>query len=121
MGPHNRHMTRTYPSYLRTHRKKSGLTQQEVGFLLGFVDGETVGRYERQIRKPTITTTFACQVIFDVAPRELFPGMYEKVETVIIGRVSELQARIEPDPALLWKQEMLKQILERADSRRTHI
>ena len=39
-------------NYLRTYRKKSGLTQREVAFLLGCQNGAQVSRYEKRRRLP---------------------------------------------------------------------
>ena len=51
-------------NYLRTYRKKLGLTQREVSFLLGCHGGAKVSRYERTGRIPDLKTIFAFEAIF---------------------------------------------------------
>lgn len=45
-------------NYLRTYRKKLGLTQREVAFLLGCHSGAKVSRYERSARIPLLTSSW---------------------------------------------------------------
>jgi DNA-binding XRE family transcriptional regulator len=49
-------------NYLRSYRKKSGLTQREVAFLLGWDDGAQISRYEKRERRPPIETALAFKV-----------------------------------------------------------
>lgn len=67
-------------NYLRTHRKRAGLSQDDVAFLLGCQSGTKVSRYERFVRQPSLETVFACEVIFGVPARELFAGLFDQVE-----------------------------------------
>jgi hypothetical protein len=50
-------------NYLRACRKKSGLTQHEVGFLLGRENGAQVSRYEKRHRLPPLETALAREEI----------------------------------------------------------
>jgi transcriptional regulator with XRE-family HTH domain len=83
------------PSYLRTYRKRGGLTQNEVAFLLGCQSGTKLSRYERLCRQPNLQTAFACQAIFGIPAHEIFPGMYAEVEQSIAKRARQLSKRIE--------------------------
>jgi transcriptional regulator with XRE-family HTH domain len=67
-------------NYLRTYRKRSGLSQAEVAFLLGCKDGSMASRYERFRRQPPPETILAYEIIFGTPARELFAGLYQKVE-----------------------------------------
>lgn len=67
-------------NYLRMYRKRVGLTQQEVAWLLGCEHDTKVSRYERFTREPSPRTIFAYEVIFQTPARVLFEGMYQKVE-----------------------------------------
>ena len=53
-------------SYLKTYRKKGGLTQDEVAFLLGCESGTKISRFEHRARQPNLETAFACQVVFGI-------------------------------------------------------
>jgi len=87
-------MARKLDNYLKTHRKRSGLHQHEVAYLLGTKDGTRVGRYELSIREPTVRTVFALEVIFNVPAKELFAGIYGKVETQTRKRAAKLFERV---------------------------
>ena len=85
-------------NYIRTHRKRIGLTQDDVAILLGCLNGTPVSRLERRSRKPNLRVAFACQVIFGIPAHELFPGIYQEVERLTIQRVDRLLKRIESRP-----------------------
>lgn len=76
--------------YLRTYRKRRGLTQDEVAYLLGLVNGSKVSRYERYKRLPTLETALAYEVIFRVSVRDLFAGLFGRIEKKILKRVGRL-------------------------------
>ena len=68
-------MAHRLPNYLRTHRKRAGLSQDEVAFLLGCRSGAKVSRYERLARRLSLETAFAYEALFGVPARELFAGV----------------------------------------------
>ena len=71
--------SRKLPNYLRTYRKRAGLSQEEVAFLLGCQDGHKASRYELRKRKPNLETVLAYELIFGTPARELFAGVFEDV------------------------------------------
>jgi transcriptional regulator with XRE-family HTH domain len=83
------------PNYLRSHRKRLALSQDEVAFLLGRVSGAKVCREERFMREPTLATALAYEAIFQMPTRELFAGLYEKVEGEVVERAKMLQGKID--------------------------
>jgi len=82
-------------NYLRSYRKQSGLTQDEVGFLLGRHNGAQVSRYEKRHRLPPLETALACEEIFGVPVSELFAGVRQAVGRDIEKRRLELRARLQ--------------------------
>jgi transcriptional regulator with XRE-family HTH domain len=82
-------------SYLRTHRKKGGLTQDEMAFLLGCQSGTKISRFERLARQPNLETALACQVVFGVPAHELFPGVFAEVEKSVMQRARLLSGRLQ--------------------------
>src|SRR2546429_9576493 len=66
--------THKLENYLRTYRKRSGLTQREVAFLVGCRNGAQVSRYEKRRRLPPLRTALACEAAFGVPVAELFAG-----------------------------------------------
>src|SRR6266853_310668 len=68
------------PNYLRANRKRLALVQDEVAFLLGAETGESVCRHERFAREPSLAVALAYEAIYQKPVRELFAGLYKKIE-----------------------------------------
>lgn len=83
------------PNYLRSNRKRLALSQDEVAFLLGTRSGAKVCRYERFIREPSLETALAYEAIFQKPVRDLFAGLYEKVEQEVADRAKALTYKTE--------------------------
>lgn len=87
-------------NYLRTYRKRSGLTQSEVAFLLGCKNAGQVSRYERRHRLPTLRTALACASILRVPLETLFAGVQREVDREASGRLAKLRLKLETKPSL---------------------
>lgn len=85
---------RSLHNYLRTHRKRAGLSQDEVAFLVGLSGGDKVSRYERRSRLPSLETVLACEALFGVPASELFAGLYEEIEEETRKRARDLAKRL---------------------------
>ncbi len=74
-------MPRRINNYLFRYRKQSGLTQQDLSFLLGSSNLRSNKAYwiERGVRDPNFEDVFLCEKIFRVPAQKLFPGVYRKV------------------------------------------
>ena len=109
-------MHKKIPSYMRTHRRKWGLTQKELAHLLGAKSGTQVSRLERLIRKPKLFIALACQVIFGELPHRLFPKLFSKVEESVMQRAYQLYKKLEgsTSKAAKRKLELLNDVLHRA-------
>ena len=81
-------------NYLRTYRKRSGFSQDEMAFLLGSSNGAKVSRYEHRVRRPLLETALAYEAIFQVPVRELFGGLYRKAEKETVARAQLLATRL---------------------------
>jgi transcriptional regulator with XRE-family HTH domain len=100
-------------NYLKTYRKRTALSQDEVAFLLGCKSGTKVSRYERHARKPNLETLFAYEMVFGAPARELFAGVYQKVEKRITNRAQLLTrnlSRATPTPMATRKLQILEAI-----------
>ena len=75
--------------YLRACRKRSGLSQRDVGYLLGAKSRAQVSRYERR-HAPPLRTALAFEALFGAPVSEIFAGMREVVEKELSRRVREL-------------------------------
>src|ERR1039458_8748831 len=70
-------------TYLRSHRKHSGLSQRELAYLLGYPDEGQVSRHERAYSIPSFLIALSYQAIFRVPVSDLFPVAYETVRQTI--------------------------------------
>jgi len=86
-------MAKKRSNHLLAYRKRSGLSQDEVAFLLGSLSGTIVCRHERQNRAPDIHTALAYEVIFNCQISVLFPGLYKTIQTEIAKRAKILRHR----------------------------
>ncbi len=82
-------------NYLKTYRRKSGLTQREVAFLLGWKNGAQLSRYEKGHTLPPLRTALAYQAIFKIPVAELFAGIRSSVDQDTSTRVDELVAGLQ--------------------------
>jgi transcriptional regulator with XRE-family HTH domain len=94
-GPACTRMVPRIISYLRTYRKRGGLTQDEMAFLLGYQSGTKISRFERLARQPNLETALACQVVFGIPAHKLFPGMFAEVEKTVTERARLLSNRLQ--------------------------
>ena len=105
-------------NYLRTYRKKLGLTQRDVAFLLGSHGPTKVSRYERSGRIPDLKTIFAYEAIFQKPARELFAGIYDRAERETRRKVRQLVSRLRKrmeSPALARKIAALRALVDGGD------
>jgi transcriptional regulator with XRE-family HTH domain len=101
-------------NYLRTYRKRAGLSQDEMAYLLGCRSGAKVSRYERFARQPTLQTALAYEAIFAVPVRDLFAGIYQKVERPVSQRAQLLLRKLtttKPDRPTMHKLQRLKAVV----------
>jgi len=78
------------PNYLLSNRKRLGLSQDEVAFLLGHLEASQVSRYEHFVRVPDLETALAFEAILKRSLSELFGGLYQKVEKEVGERAKVL-------------------------------
>jgi len=102
------------PNYLRTHRRRYGLSQAEVAMLLGADSGTKVSRYENFIRMPNALTIFACEIVFDQPASELFAGSYEAIRHAVQKRARRMLKQLDALPDRQSKKHLRKLELLRA-------
>ncbi|MEN3977196.1 helix-turn-helix transcriptional regulator [Emcibacter sp. SYSU 3D8] len=110
-------MSHRLPSYFRTLRLHSGLSQAELAFLIGCKKGSYVSRIERGQRPPTVEAMLAYTILFDKLPRDVVPHLCEELEGCILARTEQLYYDLQgiPTPAIRAKLDALEQILNRHD------
>lgn len=77
------------------HRKRSGLSQDDLASLLGGRSGAKISGYERFRRCPTLETAFAFEAVFGVPANQLFPGVSERIHHDVARRRDALISRLE--------------------------
>jgi transcriptional regulator with XRE-family HTH domain len=82
-------------SRLRYHRKKAGLSQNELAQIVGSVGHRQVAKHENFRSSPSIIAAIGYEVALKVSIAELFPGLYETIEQGIERRLSEMERRLE--------------------------
>jgi DNA-binding XRE family transcriptional regulator len=108
-----------HPNYLAFHRRRNGLTAQELAKLLGYAHWSTVRRCEVGQRRPTLRFALACQVVFGVAPAEMFPGLYTGIEDDVLGAGAILDRRLRGKSGEVAgrQRKLLLRMIDRANSR----
>jgi transcriptional regulator with XRE-family HTH domain len=81
-------------NYLRSYRKRAGVTQDELAFLLGRKSGTHVSRYELGRREPSLETLLALEAALGIPIRDLFRGRFLKVEQSIKERAILLSEKL---------------------------
>jgi transcriptional regulator with XRE-family HTH domain len=81
-------MSNPLPSYLRALRRQSGLTQDELAFLLDCGGGSEICRLERARRAPSARTLAVTELILGAPMRQVFPAFCRPLEESLAERVA---------------------------------
>lgn len=82
-------------NYLRTHRKKAGLSQIEIARLLGYENQGAVCHHERFQSMPSLLTALSYEIVFQAPISELFAGLRDSAEQLVEDRISQLASELE--------------------------
>ncbi|MEX1258128.1 MAG: helix-turn-helix transcriptional regulator [Gemmatimonadota bacterium] len=85
-------------TYLRTNRKKSCLSQEEVAFLLGGFTGDTVGKHEKGDRLPALKTVLAYAHIFGTDVPDLYRGLSHEARKTVVKQAKALRRSLKRKP-----------------------
>lgn len=104
-------MSRKLSHYLRTERRRYGLTQTDIAALLGGSWKGRVSLYERGALPPT-EVVLAYEAIFGRPVAALLGGTYDLVAAEIRNRARRLLAkdRLPPLPRALRRRQILERI-----------
>ena len=106
-------------NFLRMHRRRWHFSQQELAFLLGYLDQSMIARLEQDERTVTIASAHTCELVFGVKPRELFPDLYEEIENDISTRMCAMRDRLHqsaPTEKTLTKLKLVEEALRKIAS-----
>ncbi|SRR6266436_2583558 len=73
-------------NYLRAYRKRSGLSQAEIAYLVGCKSRAQISQYERRNGRPPLDTALALQVALHVPLSELYAGKYDSISKEVRKR-----------------------------------
>jgi transcriptional regulator with XRE-family HTH domain len=81
-------------NYLKSHRKKTGLSQRELALLIGYADEGQVSRHERSKSIPPLIVALSYEALFRVSVSVLFPGLFEALAERIEERLTEFEEEL---------------------------
>jgi transcriptional regulator with XRE-family HTH domain len=84
-----------FKNYLRTYRKKLGLTQREVAEILGFKSAGQLCDLELGSVMPTTRDCVAFGVLYKRSFRELWPNTNSDIETQIDNNIRHFIKRLQ--------------------------
>lgn len=91
-------MSERLPNSLRLYRLRSGFSQRDLAFLLGYRAGSVITRLERQQRRIALASAFAYHLIFGADARETFPALYDRIEEGVVSRMQDLYDHLKQAP-----------------------
>lgn len=84
-------------SLLRSCRRSTGLTQDDVAFLIGVRVASQVSRHESGEREPDLRLTLAYKLVFDASAQELLPDIFFIVAQQVRSRAEARLAELDVD------------------------
>jgi transcriptional regulator with XRE-family HTH domain len=110
-------MNREIKAFLRPLRRRFGLTQRELAFLIGAKSGTAISRIERLKRVPSLVGARALALVFGTRALELFPGLFSDVHEALRARVNELYEELQGNPSRTTraKLDFLEEVLARLE------
>ena len=102
-------------SYLRPLRRRWGLTQRELAFLIDAKTHSAISQIEALKKYPSLAGAIACSIIFDTPSLELFPELYANVYAVVLDRADELYQNLQGNASRVTraKLDFLEEVLAR--------
>jgi transcriptional regulator with XRE-family HTH domain len=118
-----RHMPRSIPNHIRSHRKRWRLSQRELAQLVGLKSREPVSRVERFLGKPSLKFALACEVLFDVSARKLFPGLFDDLTEDVLNECEILHDHISSKTGsdANEKRKLLNKLLKPSKPNNSHV
>lgn len=78
-----------FANYLRTHRLKTGFTQDDVAGVLRLVNRDVVSRHERQEKTPSLLIALSYEALYRVPVSEIFAGLAQTAEFNVEAQLAE--------------------------------
>lgn len=71
---------------LRLYRKKQGLSQKQVAYLMGFKATTSISRYEHGAKQPSLDNALKLEIIYHTPVAFLFDGLHWELKHEIQKR-----------------------------------
>jgi transcriptional regulator with XRE-family HTH domain len=78
-------------NYLKAFRLKSGLSQRELGALLGYANGNQVSQHERATAGLPLRAAISYELVLRKPVSMLFPGIRDVIELEVEERLRQLE------------------------------
>lgn len=79
---------------IRIHRRKTGLTQRDLGDALGYLTEGPVARHEDGRRVPSLRIAIGYELIFHVPVSVIFTGIREEMSGIVEPGLTRLEERL---------------------------
>src|ERR1700680_3498400 len=112
--------SRILPNYLRAYRKRSGLSERELGQLLGYKNRGQTARHEQSKTSPPLAIVLAYEVIYRAPVSTLFLGVHDAVKTTIEKRLTAMEEDLQGRTAKNSDAEAIARRLEWLMAQRNH-
>ncbi|MBK8954978.1 MAG: helix-turn-helix transcriptional regulator [Saprospiraceae bacterium] len=109
------------PNYLRVYRKRSGLVQEDIAYLLNLPDYSNISRYEKGLRSPTTELLLTYHHLFDVPIESFYEQESESIRFTLIQRIKDLIQELKKENQITLKNTLRIKFLEQVIIRLTNI
>jgi transcriptional regulator with XRE-family HTH domain len=82
-------------TYLRSYRKRSGLSLKELAFLLGYPNEGPVSLHERLRCMPPFRAALGYEAVFRIPASRLFPAAFDEISRAVEGRLKMLEKQLQ--------------------------
>lgn len=89
-----RSTTEPLVNYVRVHRQRANLSQNELAQVLGYRDYDSVAKHERFKSLPPLLIAIGYEIIFQEPVTEIFAGLRYAVEQAIEQRLETFEAQL---------------------------
>lgn len=97
---------------MRVLRRRMGLSQRELAYILGYHSDSHISRIENGSRHPTLAEVLVIELVFGVPAVAVFPDIRHAVGAKLRNRLKWLTASLsQSDPRLSYKTAQLERVM----------
>ena len=105
---------RIYFNYAKTHRKKAGLSQNELASLFGDKSTSSILKTERGNEFPSLSRALSYYILFDCPVDEIFVELSKAQAMAVFKQIAKLTKKLEKQTQTLFVQRKLRFLNEAA-------